>query len=393
MDWKFTPYQQGLKEDAEAFCKAEHERAPTRWLTGEADLHSDEGWAYHRSVVKRAAEMGYLCQAWPEEFGGKGHGPVEQLIFAEVAGYYKVPAIPHHNSQVAFVIMNHGTEDQKKRWLPLLAGGDVTWAELYSEPNSGSDLASLTTSAVLQGDDYVINGSKTWTTGGHHATHCFGLVRTDPNQPRHRGLSFFIGKVGEGMQFRPVLQMDGSHHLNETFIDDFHITKEEIIGEVNRGWYVMQAGRSIARANMEGIASAKRDVEELVEFCNDTSSGGKLLAENAIWRQKLADLAIGVESMRCFAYNLCWHQAKGADVGAEAAACGYSSNELQQRIAETGLELMGLYGPIESGSPRAPLFGKFQSLAQWTTAITIAGGTTEIRKNVITARGLRLPRD
>ena len=393
MDFNFTPEQETLKKQFEEFCKEEAKRAPEGWIGGLAAEETDEGWVYHRSVVEKVAAKGWLCLPWPKEYGGMGNGPVEQLIFNETMAYHRVPALPFHFMTVAAGIMEYGTEEQKKEWLPKIAGAKINWAEGLSEPNAGSDLASLTTSAVEDGDDYVINGQKVWTSGAHRSDHIFILARTDPNESRHKGLTFFIHEIGRGLEFRPLIFMNGSHFYNETFIDDFRVPKKNIVGKVNKGWYVMMAGRNFARANISIAAAGKRDLEDLIEYCKQTDQGGELMARNPIIRQKLADFVIDYESALQFAYYVGWLQSMGKDVAAPASACGYYANELNLRLANTAMEMMGLYGALTNDSEWSPLFGKFQDLCHWHAGMTIAGGTTEIRKNVIAWSGLNLPRD
>ncbi|MDO8721731.1 MAG: acyl-CoA dehydrogenase family protein [Syntrophales bacterium] len=393
MDFKFTPEQEAKKEEFTEFCREEAKRAPEGWIGGIAAEETDEGWAYHCSVVEKVAAKGWLCLPWPKEYGGQGYGPIEQLIFSEVAAYYRVPAIPMHFMTVAAGILMYGTEEQKREWLPKIAKAEINWAEGLSEPNAGSDLAALATSAAADGDDYIINGQKVWTSGAHRADHIFILARTDPNLARHKGLTFFINRIGPGIEFRPLIFMNRSHLYNETFIDDFRVPKENIIGKLNQGWYVMMAGRNFARANISLAAAGKRDLEDLIEYCKQTQEGGEFLSKKPLVRQRLADFVIDYEAALKFAYNVCWLQTKGKDVAAEAAACGYYANELNLRLANTAMEIMGLYGTLKRGSKWAPLYGKFQELCQWSSGFTIAGGTTEIRKNVIAWTGLGLPRD
>ena len=392
MDFKFTPEQEVLKKEITEFCQDEAKRAPEGWIGGLAAEETDEGWDYHQSLVKKAAAKGWLCLPWPKEYGGQGHGPIEQLIFNEVTAYYRVPALPLHFMTVAAGILSYGTEEQKKEWLPKIARAEINWAEGLSEPNAGSDLASLTTSAVADGDDYVINGQKVWTSGAHRADHIFILARTDPNLLRHKGLTFFIDKIGPGIEFRPLIFMNRSHLYNETFIDDFRVHKRNIVGDLNQGWYVMMAGRNFARANISFAGAGKRDLEDLIEYCKETQADGEILAKKPLIRNRLAEFAIDFEAAPKFAYYVGWLQSNGKEVAAEAAACGYFASELNLRLAETAIEIMGLYGLVRRESKWAPLYGKFQELSQWSSGFTIAGGTTEIRKNVIAWAGLKLPR-
>ncbi len=392
MDFEFTPQQRALRREFEEFAIEEAKRKPEGYLSYE-DSFEEKGWAYHLSVTKKVAEKGWLCLPWPKEYGGQDHGPIEQLIFNEVMAYYEVPAVPIHHMTVAAGILWYGTEEQKKEWLPRIARAEIHWAEGLSEPDAGSDLAALKTRAVEDGDDYVINGQKVWTSGGHRADHIFVLARTDPDASlRHRGLTFFINKLGPGVEFRPLIFMNGKRHFNETYFDNFRVPKRNIVGEVNKGWYVMMAGRNFARANIGVAAQGKRRLEDLIDYCKQTREGGRTLAENPLVRQKLATLAADYEAALKFSYRVGWLQSKGRQVVAEAAACGYFANELNLRLAQTGVEIMGLYGIVKPGSKWARLGGEFEQNCQSWTGSTIAGGTTQIRKNVVAWEGLKLPR-
>ena len=395
MDFKFTPEQEALRKELEDFCKKEAKNAPEGWRGGSAaEEESDEGWAYHRSVVKKVVDKGWLLLPWPKEYGGLGKGPVEQLIFQEITAYHRIPAYPLHFMTVGAGLLEYGTDEQKREWLPKIARAEICWAELLSEPDAGSDLASLKTTAVLDGNDYVISGQKTWTTGAHHANHVFVLARTDPDpSKRHRGLSFFIHKIGPGIQFRPLIYMNRSHLYNETFVDNFRIPKENMIGKLNQGWYVFTAGRNFARANLLMSSWGKRDLEDLVAYCKETQHDGEPLSRKPSIRQKLAEFAIEYNASSKFTYYVGWLQSQGQDVAAEAAACGYFANELNLRVVNFAVQIMGLYGTLKQGTKWAPLQGKFQDLSQWDCGLSLAGGTTEIRKNVIARQGLKLPRD
>ena len=394
MDFKFTPEQEALRKEFEDFCKEEAKRAPESWgYTFAPQEESDEGWAYHKSVVERVAEKGWLCLPWPKEYGGQGHGIIEQVIFQEVTAYYRVPAVPILFMQVAAAILYHGTEEQKKKWLPKMAKAEIWWAEGLSEPDAGSDLASIKTTAVPDGDDYVINGQKIWTSSAHHADHIFILARTDPDQSkRHRGLSFFVNKIGPGIEFRPLAYMNRSHMYNETFLDNFRIPKRNMIGELNQGWYVMMAGRNFARANIMFPIQGKQSLDQLMEYCRQTEEGGEILAQKPVIRQRLTEFATEYEASLKLAYYVGWLQSQGKEVAGEAAACGWFANELNHRVANFGVEIMGLYGTVKGGTKWAPLFGRFQDLCQWGCGLCLAGGTTEVRKNVIARQELGLPR-
>lgn len=396
MDFGLTQEQTKLKEEFRIFFEEEAAKAPEGWTGTTEEMYStDEGWAYHRSIAEKLAEKGWISLAWPKEYGGREHSYIEQLIFQEVKGYYKCPGVDTHAQGIAASLLYYGSDQLKKEWLPRIARAEINWAEGYSEPNAGSDLASLSTRAVEDGDDYVINGQKIWTTGAQRCNHIFLLARTDPDAtPKHRGLTFFISRLNiPGITIRPLHYMTGANVYNEIFFDDVRIPKTQIVGEVNRGWYVTMAGRNFARVRVEMISGAKRSLEDLVEFCRETRYGGQSLAKDPIVRQRLAEIAVELEGARQFAYYVAWLQSKEVDPVAEASAAKHFNTELIVRLANTGLEVMGLYGTLRAGSKWAPLKGSFERLSQYGLGLTIGGGTTEVQKNIIAWKGLNLPRN
>ncbi len=396
MDFNLTPAQQQLKAEFETFFKEEAKRAPVGWMSDEDIYVSDEGWAYHRSVADKLAKKGWISLAWPKEYGGQELGYVEQLLFQEVKGYYKVPGVDMHYHQIAACLLNHGSEAMRKEWLPRMARAEINWAEGYSEPDAGSDLASVTTRAVEDGDCYVINGQKTWTSGAHRCNYIFVLARTDPKAtPKHKGLTFFLSELDRpGISMRPVYYMNGAHVFNEVFFDNVRIPKSMILGQVNKGWYVTMGGRNFARVRIEAVAMARRDLEHLVEFCRETKGyDGQPLAKDPLVRQKLADVAIELEGARLAAYNVAWTQSKGLDPLAEPSANKYFNTEAIVRFAHSALEIMGLRGTILEGSKWTPLHGNFAHLVQFGLGPTIGGGTSDVQKNIIAWRGLNLPRE
>jgi len=396
MDFGLTQEQAQLKAEFEAFFEEEAKRAPEGWMGSAEEVYvTDEAWAYHRSIAEKLAAKGWVSLAWPKEYGGQEHSYIEQLLFQEVKGYYRCPGVDMHSQGISASILYHGSEEMKKKWLPRIARAEISWAEGYSEPNAGSDLASLTTVAVEDGDDYVINGQKTWTTGAQRCDHVFLLARTDRDAvPKYRGLTFFISELNKpGVTIRPIHYMTGDHVYNEIFFDNFRIPKTQIVGELNKGWYVTMAGRNFARVRVEMIGGARRSLEDLIQFCCETRIGGKVLAKDPIVRQKVAELAIELEAGRLSAYHVASLQSKGVDPASEASAAKYFNTELLVRLANTGLEIMGLYGMVTEGSKWAPLKGYFAHMSQFDLGLTIGGGTTDVQHNIIAWRALNLPRN
>lgn len=395
MDFSLTPEQEALRHEFEGFFAEEEKRAPEEWggwIFGIFD--EDEVWAYHRSVAEKLGRKGWLSLPWPKKYGGQGHSYIEQLLFNEVRGYHRVPGVDLWGPQiVAPSLLEYGSEEIKQRWLPPIARAEINWCQGWSEPNSGSDLASLTTSAVADGDDFIINGQKIWTTGAHRANHIFILARTDPKAPKHKGLTYFISEMkSPGIKVRPLLFMQKKHEYNQVFFDNLRVPRRNVVGQVNQGWYVAVEGVNFERSMIGVFATAKRDLEDLVKFCQEVQRDGKPLAKDPVVYHRLAEFAIELEAGKHWAYYVAWMQSHGKRTPGEAAGTKYSITELIVRMANTAVEIMGLCGAIKQGSRWATLQGKFEDLCQASLGGTIAGGTTEAMKNIVAWMPLGLPR-
>ncbi len=395
MDFRFTQEQEALRKQFETFFEEVMKEAPADWGIGlESMVGSDEGWAFHCHVGRKLAERGWLTLPWPKEYGGQALSHIEQLIFNEVRGYHRAPGIDIWGLEMlAPTLMIYGTEEQKKEHLPPMARAESHWSQAWSEPNAGSDLASLTMRAVEEGDDFVLNGQKIWATGAHRADWTFTLARTDPEQPRHRGLSYFLVDLKTpGVSQRTIPDMAGHETFTEIFFDDVRIPRRNLVGEKNQGWYLTLVTMNLERSGIGGIAESRRTIEELIQFAKETKRDGETLWENPFVRHRIAQLAIEAEVGRAMAYRVAWVQSKGGIPAREASAAKVYSSELGQRIAYTGCQIMGLYGQVKS-SKWAPLRGRFERAYQACVGMNIAAGTSEIQRNIIATRGLELPRE
>jgi len=396
MDFRLTPEQEALKKEFEEFFREEMKKAPPGMEAGLEALFSEEGFPFHRQLVRKVAEKGWLTMAWPKEYGGKDAPIIDQLIFSDIMGYYRAPAVDIFGvGMLGPTLLAAGNEEQKREHLPPIARGEIVWCQGWSEPNAGSDLASLTTRAVRDGDDYIINGQKTWTSGAQHADWMFMIARTNPEEKRSRGLSFFLLDMKTpGVTVRPLYSMQGSHLFNEVYFDDVRVPVRNRVGEENQGWAVTRAMMNFERSNVGMMSGLKRDLEELVKFCKETKWNGQTLAQNPFVRHKLAQLAIEIEAGRAMSYRIAWMQEKGGLLMAAyaASAAKVYGSELAQRFAYTGYEIMGLYGQVKKASKWAPLMGAFESSSQLCMGMNIAAGTSEIQRNLIAWIGLGLPR-
>ena len=396
MDFKLTPEQEALKKEFEEFFEAEMKNAPEDWVWGLDGMYNDIGWPFNVYMAKRLAEKGWLVRPWPEEYGGCNAPMMEQLIFSDVLGYYCAPGVdPLGIGMIGPTLLAIGNEEQKKEHLPPISKAERFWCQGWSEPNAGSDLASLTTKAVQDGDDWILNGQKCWNTGAHRADWCFTLARTNPEEKRGKGLTFFLLDMkSPGVSVVPIEGMDGSKHFNEIYFDDVRVPSRNIIGEVNGGWIVTQSTMNFERSSVGVMSGASRGLNELVQYCKETTLKGKPLSENPHVRHRLAQIAIDIDAGRAMSYRCGWLQEKGDIMAAASASCGAKvySTELWQRMAYVGVETMGLYGSVTIGSKWAVLKGQFENLVQVTPGYKLGGGTSEIMRSIIAWVGLGLPR-
>jgi alkylation response protein AidB-like acyl-CoA dehydrogenase len=383
MDFRLSQSQAAFQKEVLDFIAG---GLPAGW---DAEYESLEaGLVVERDIMKRLAARHWLALPWPKEYGGLGASPMEQLIFNEQMAYHRVPGTVNMGvAWVGPVVMLYGTDQQKADYLAGIASGDQLWCTLYSEPGAGSDLAAMQTRAVRDGDDYVINGQKIWTTFGHYADWGWLACRTNPDAPKHKGLSTFaINMKSPGITVRPLRNMAGTHEFNEIFFEDVRVPASQMVGEENRGWYHVAVGLDFERSSIGATSSARRHVDELVKSLR--ARKGHVAPEV---RHRLAECAIAVQVLRNMAYNIATAQERtGTAPTREAQMAKLFGAELQQKVAATGLQIFGMEGqavPVGSAS-----HGHQYSLLR-SVANTIEGGTSEIQRSVIAARGLGLPRE
>jgi alkylation response protein AidB-like acyl-CoA dehydrogenase len=286
----------------------------------------------------------------------------------------------------------HGTEEQKKKYLPGIVQGDEVWCQGFSEPGAGSDLAAVQTRAVKDGDDFVVNGQKIWTSGAHVAKFMILLARTDPEAPKHRGISYFIVDMkSPGIEVRPLVNMAGNHDFNEVFFDNVRVPKANMIGEENRGWYVGTTTLDFERSGIATSISHTLMVQDLATFIRENKGTG-VINEDPGLAMEMADRAIeaGVEEMLCT--QVISMQNRGLVPNKESSIAKLFSSELDVRISRTAMKALGLYSQVTAGH-RAAANGRVASTYLYATTSTVGGGTSEIQRNIIASRGLGMPRD
>ena len=392
MDFSWSREEEEFRQDIRDFLKAE---LPQGWNdTLVLDKESDEYIALAKGFTHQVGAKGWLAAHWPQEYGGLGWSFWQYFIMNEEMAIADAPLIGLNGPKfLGPTIIHYGTEEQKQRHLPGIAKGTTLWVQGYSEPNSGSDLASLQTRAVEDGDEWVINGQKIWSSYGHYSDWCFMLARTDPEAPKHRGISYFLVDMKTpGLTVKPLINMAGTKGFNELFFENVRVPKDALLGEKNRGWYMATTTLSYERTAIEAPARAQRILNDLVRYAKLTKKNGQPLAEDPVIRQRLAQLAIEVEVAWCLSYRVATTQSRNEIPGPESPANKVFTSEMIQRLAQVGMQMMGLYGQLAFNTKWAPLKGKIERLYLTSIASTIAGGTSEIQRNIIAERGLGLPR-
>jgi alkylation response protein AidB-like acyl-CoA dehydrogenase len=394
MNFADAPEEAAFRSEVRAFIQKEAPK-PRKGADGNEESFMNR-WQENQEWFKKLGSKGWIAPAWPKEYGGAGMSTVQQFIFNEEMALNKAPRPLHMIIGLGMAgptIIVHGTEDQKQKYLPGMLRGEDIWCQGYSEPGAGSDLASLQTRAVRDGDDYVVNGQKIWTTVAHMAKYMILLTRTDPDAPKHRGITYFILDMkSPGVDVRPLTNLGGAHEFNEVYFNDVRIPKENVIGEENRGWYSAVTTLDFERSSIGSATGMKQTVEGLIEYAkahaNDSTS---TLKTNPHLRMDLADRMIEVEVARMLSYRVASMQNRGLIPNYEASLLKLYTTELNQRIAKSSIKILGLYGQLRGEG--APLGGAWAQTFLRSQAYTIEGGTSEIQRNIIAQRGLGLPRD
>ncbi|HJM88623.1 MAG TPA: acyl-CoA dehydrogenase family protein [Dehalococcoidia bacterium] len=340
-------------------------------------------------------DKGWIAPMWPEELGGAQMTKMEQFIVNEEFTEASAPRLSVPT--VGSTIMVHGSEEQKKEFLPKMVTGETRWCQGYSEPGSGSDLASLQTRAIRDGDDFVINGQKIWTSGAHLSNMMFALVRTDPEAPKHRGITYILLPMDSpGITVRPLKQMSEASGFNEVFFEDVRVPVRNAIGEVNRGWYVGATHLDFERSGIGQSLGQRQTLDALRDFLieeRDTDTGRSMIGRSQPVRAALAERYVEAEVAKNFSYRVISMEATGQIPNHEASVAKMFNTELSQRLARTATQTLGLYGGLfDEDDEWTPMKRRWSRMYLSTVSATLAGGTSEIQRNVIATRGLGLPR-
>ena len=394
MDLSYTPEELAYQRQVRAWLA---KNVPKR-TRGEAVLEPNDPRriAKAKAWQRKVYEAGFLAMAWPKEYGGQDADVMCQTIVNEELVRARAPQLIGMMGvqMVGPTLIGFGTEDQKRRHLPKIVTADEIWCQGYSEPGSGSDLASLRTRAELVGDDFVVNGQKIWTSGAQYADWMFCLVRTDPEAPKHRGISYvLIDMKSPGVTVRPLVQMTGDAGFNEVFFEDVRVPRTNLVGQLHGGWTVANATLFHERNMLASTTRTQMSLQALLRRARRERRNGKPASADPVVRQRLAQLAIQVETMRLEAYRQLTDRLRGRPPGISASVNKLVTCELNHNLARAALEVMGPSGWLGKKDRRVRDNGGWPMDFMFSLGLIIGGGTAQIQKNIISERGLGMPRE
>ena len=386
MEFALTKEQEQFAREFQEYLR---DNLATHFLEGTGGLAESPAG---REFVRKMGHDGWQGIGWPEEYGGHGRSPMDQHIFNEVASYERAPLTQLGLNTVGPTIMRSGSEEQKKKFLPSILSGDIEIAVGYTEPEAGTDLASLKTSAVKDGDYYIINGQKVFTSLAHQADYIWLAARTDPQAPKHRGISLFMVDVTlPGVSIKPLYTLGGLR-TNYTFYDDVRVPEDALIGEENKGWRYITTQLDFERVSLLSSGSMRRNVEEAMEWAKETKIDGKPVIKEPWVRTKFAEMMVDLEALKLFNYHVTWLVTNGMPSHAESSVVKAFGSELNMRILGTLMQIMDNYGQLQAGSKWAPLRGRIEGGFRNGLILIFGGGAAEIQRTIISMAGLGMPR-
>jgi alkylation response protein AidB-like acyl-CoA dehydrogenase len=397
MDFDFTPEQQAFRQEVRAWLAA---HVPTD-LKGRGFASSRASRAHVDPLRRWQRELhgaGYVGIDWPRQYGGRGASIMEQVIFYEEMSRAEAPPPVNRGglSMLGPTLMTHGTPAQRERHLAKILTAEEIWCQGFSEPNAGSDLANLQTRAVLDGDHYVINGQKVWTSMAHVAEWGFFLVRTNPDVAKHKGITFvLIDMKTPGISIRPLTQITGEAEFTEVFLENVRVPAANVVGKVNEGWAVAITTLAYERDVLTMIRhiSLRTALERLVALAKRTKKNGQTAADDPVLRQKIAALAIAERCLQLNGYRSLTKILKGQAPGPEGSTAKLFWSQVDQELAEVATEVIGPYSQIAAPSEWAPDEGQWEFYCLLARGSGIRAGTSEILRNILGERVLGLPKD
>ncbi|MBI3250018.1 MAG: acyl-CoA dehydrogenase family protein [Deltaproteobacteria bacterium] len=380
MDFALTPEQQGFRQEIRKFLAEEVPAGTT----------TEDGWivGYSREFSRKLGARGWIGLTWPKKYGGQARSYLDRVVLTEELLRAGAPVAAHWlgDRQVGPALLAYGSEEQKEEILPRVTKGEIVFCLGMSEPGAGSDLASLRTKAVEEGDVFSLTGQKIWTSFAHVADYAYLVARTDSNAPKHKGISeFLIDMKTPGITVRPLVDITGEHHFNEVFFDGVRVERKWLIGEKNRGWYQIASQLDYERSGIERLLSNYPLYRDAVRYAQEQG-----LSKNPLVRNQLAQMQIELDMGRFMVYRVAWLLSQGVVPNHEAAMTKCFCTEVEQRIAQTVSSLLGEYAMLLPGSPAARLAGRVARTYLYAPAYTIQGGTSNVLRNILATRGLGL---
>jgi alkylation response protein AidB-like acyl-CoA dehydrogenase len=394
MDFEYAPEHETFRKEFRGWLAAN--LPPDLRVDDPADdrvASTRETFERRRAWQKTMHAAGWVGIAWPKEYGGRGASLIERVIGDEEYAAARAPVLPGMGlNLVGPTIIHWGTDEQKRRYLPRILAADEIWAQGFSEPGAGSDLASLRTRAEDRGDHFLVNGQKVWTSGAQYADSIILLVRTDPNVPKHNGIScLLVDMKTAGVAVRPLVLMTGHHHFNEVFFTDVVVPKTQLLGPLHQGWKVSTTTLMYER-HSSGARNPIGQVRDLIAVARRLPVDGGTAWDDPRIRQRLAQLFIDCEAMRCTRFRALTRQFRGEPPGPEGSILKLSGSELGVRIADAAGELLGMHALVNQGSELVPDAPRWFNRLVAARQYTISAGTSEIQRNILGERVLGLPK-
>ncbi len=394
MDFNDTPEEAAFRTEARAWLEAntklKNPDDPGEDVlverTSPKIIKASQAWQ------RKKADAGWACITWPKEYGGREATPIQSVIWGQEEAKFQTPPniFGIGLGMCGPTILTHGTEEQKKRWIPDLLSGEKIWCQLFSEPAAGSDLAGLRSTAVKDGDDWIVNGQKIWTTGAHYCDWGIIVVRTDPHVAKHAGLSYFVVDMhSPGIEIRPIVQINGGKGFNEVFFTDVRIPDENRLSEVGNGWAVAITTLMNERASIGGGGTGG-GVGDLLEMAENTDLDGRPAIEDSAVREKIADLYTRSRGVQYTGYRTLTALSRGTTPGPESSLGKLVGAALAQEMAAFGIELAGVAGATLDDEV-TPSDSMWPDLYLSIPGLRIAGVTDEVLRNIIAERVLGLP--
>ena len=396
MDFTYSPGDLAFRDELRTWIAA---NLPKGWGQTVFEPEDEDECAHFKLEWERKLYRGgWNGIAWPKKYGGRGASLIEQAIFAEEMARANAPEGLNiiGRNLVATTLFHHGTEEQRQRYLPKIIAGEEVWCQGFSEPNAGSDLASIRCRAEREGDHFVVNGQKIWTSFAQYAQWCILLVRTDTTLPKHQGISFLLVDMRTpGITIRPLRQISGECEFNETFFDDVRVPAGNLVGDLNGGWKIAMTTLAYERGPEDSLGRQirfKQDLDKLLETASTMTRGDKPVLDDAALRQKLAKSIVDIEVMRLMCLRSFSKALKGTPRGPDSSINKLYWSHVTQSFYETALDTLGPLAPLDGRDPLSPSSGRFQLGFLRSKAFTIYSGSSEIQRNIIAERVLGLPR-